>query len=225
VNRYIDPRDLAWVIAVLALGLVLAVLLSRAGYPAPASEPIVPRVTLDSLLAEGGSEADDSSAAPEPSPAGHESARGSVATEATVEGDAGATAGGYAPSTTPHLLTVTPEASAPDLAALAACGHACWGERMTRAEVEALALAVTGDAAWSAWAAWCFASPGRESGGYPQAVGGPNRDGSFDVGLIQMNQVHGTWADMERVLRESAYALEVAYALYGQQGVQAWRGC
>jgi len=113
----------------------------------------------------------------------------------------------------------------PDLAALAACGVPCWGERVTLAEVEALALAVSGDAAWSAWAGVCFSRPGRESGGYPQAVGGPNRDGSYDVSLPQINTVHGAWADMGRVLAEPAYALEVAHALYGMQGEAAWRGC
>src|SRR5690606_14962728 len=123
---------------------------------------LVPPVSLDSLLAAEASAPDRGGV----SAADDESARGSVATEATVEGDAGdTTLGGIAtPSTAPHLLTA-PEPDAPDLAALAACGVACWGDRLTAAEVETLALRVSGDAAWSAWAAWCFTGP-RESGGY-----------------------------------------------------------
>ncbi|MCK9497134.1 MAG: hypothetical protein M0R75_16805, partial [Dehalococcoidia bacterium] len=110
------------------------------------------------------------------------------------------------------------------LAHLAACGADCWGDQLTRAEVEALALSVTGDAAWSAWAAGCFTGGG-ENRGYVGAVGGPNWDGSYDVGLPQINTVHATWADLTRALGDPAYAVETAYALWQVQGYAAWRGC
>src|SRR3546814_8756174 len=95
------------------------------------------------------------------------------------------------PSATPHLLTVdgpgvvtAASGDAGDarqsssgsgfesrqgphtLARLAACGPSCWGERMTRGEVEALALDVTGAATWSAWAGGGLSRAGGEEGGW-----------------------------------------------------------
>lgn len=192
--------------------------------PTPAAAPIVPPASLDSLLAEEAS----AIRAPGVSPALKEAADAVTSVEGGAGG--GMTVASDAASPTPHLLTVTPpvradSAHAADFTALASCGPSCWGERMTRGEVEALALSVTGDAAWSAWAGRCFSRPGAESGGYPQAVGGPNADGSWDLGIVQMNTVHAAWADMERVLADPAYALRMAYRLHRQQGAGAWYGC
>lgn len=113
-----------------------------------------------------------------------------------------------------------------DLAAIAACWAPCFGERLAPAEVEALALTVTGDAGWSAWAGGCFTGGG-ENLGYVGAVGGPNRDGSFDLGIGQNNTRTLAWLGYEpaRVLTDAEYALEALYATWLVQGYDAWRGC
>lgn len=122
-------------------------------------------------------------------------------------------------------LSVLSATSSP-YAELAACRAACWGEQLTRAEVEALALEVTGDVAWSAWAGRCFTGGG-ENRGYVGAVGGPNRDGTYDLGLGQNNTDTLTWLgyDHSLVLSDPRYALEALYATWLAQGYGAWMGC
>lgn len=183
---------------------------------------IVPPVTWDSLT--------------------DEAARGSVR-EVTVEGaelQPDHALSLAPPSTAPHTLEVQPSllpaaevkepapnfTPVPALADLAACGVPCWGERLTHVEVEALALRVTGDAAWSSWAGWCFTGP-RESGGYVGAVGGPNSNGTYDVGYGQSNTatLAGLGYDAARVLVDVEYAMRALYATWRVQGVGAWYGC
>lgn len=60
-----------------------------------------------------------------------------------------------------------------------------------------------------------------ESGGNPQAKGGPNKNGSYDYGLFQINSVHsqllssGDWAD-------PAANARMAYQVWKGSGWKAW---
>lgn len=128
------------------------------------------------------------------------------------------------PRDEPHQLATVE--SAPTYYTLARCGPSCWGERLSRGEVESLATRATGDPAWARWAAQCFTGGG-ENRGYVGAVGGPNSNGSFDLGIGQSNT--GTLAhlgyDPHRVLVDEEYALEALYETWLVQGRSAWYGC
>jgi hypothetical protein len=205
--------------------------------PAPAATGagyIVPVVTLDSLLTTSASEVDSSSDIPDAFLVVDESAtQHAEAVEALVARGAYSTPP-QAPtaSATPHALD-HPELSGmdADLAAIAACGVPCFGERLTRAEVHELALRVSGHATWSAWASVCFTTPGAESGGYVGAVGGPNyhRDGgiSWDLSYGQSNTDTLAWLgyDPARVLTDVEYAMEALFETWEAQGYGAWLGC
>lgn len=53
-----------------------------------------------------------------------------------------------------------------------------------------------------------------------EAVGGPNRNGTYDRGLFQINDVHRK--DRNKLVRDATYNTEVAYAIYKSQGLRAW---
>lgn len=53
-----------------------------------------------------------------------------------------------------------------------------------------------------------------------EVVGGPNRNGTYDRGLFQINDVHKK--DRSKLVRDATYNTEVAYAIYKSQGLRAW---
>jgi hypothetical protein len=59
-----------------------------------------------------------------------------------------------------------------------------------------------------------------ESSGRVDAVGGPNKDGSYDYGLWQINSVHGL--NTQRLTSDAAYNAQAAVSIYGSQGLDAW---
>lgn len=59
-----------------------------------------------------------------------------------------------------------------------------------------------------------------ESGFRVEAVGGPNRNGTYDRGLFQINDVHKK--DKARLTSDARYNTEVAYEIYRAQGLRAW---
>lgn len=59
-----------------------------------------------------------------------------------------------------------------------------------------------------------------ESGFRVEAVGGPNRNGTYDRGLFQINDIHKK--DKARLVRDAKYNTEVAYGIYKSQGLRAW---
>lgn len=59
-----------------------------------------------------------------------------------------------------------------------------------------------------------------ESGYRVEARGGPNRNGTYDYGLFQINSVHGY--DTRRLTSDAKYNTEAAYAIYKRQGLGAW---
>lgn len=60
-----------------------------------------------------------------------------------------------------------------------------------------------------------------ESGGIINAVGGPNSNGTYDYGTWQINSSH-TQFDRSRLLSDPQYNADAAYAIFKQQGYQAW---
>lgn len=60
-----------------------------------------------------------------------------------------------------------------------------------------------------------------ESGGKLDAVGGPNSDGSEDLGLWQINSIH-TQYKREWLLNDAEYNAKAAYEIYKSQGWKAW---
>lgn len=198
--------------------------------PTPAAAPVLTPVRLANLLhiqdaeevrsdvaearAHGGSDAIPSSPVTDEAAAGVGAVRSSVSLTPVTVADVALP------------LSVTPDAAFSPYAELAACGSDCWGEQFTRAEVESLALEVTGDAAWSAWAGRCFTGGG-ENRGYVGAVGGPNRNGTYDLGIGQSNTDTLTWLgyDHSLVLSDPRYALGALYATWLIQGYAAWMGC
>lgn len=64
-----------------------------------------------------------------------------------------------------------------------------------------------------------------ESGLRPNAFNGHNKNGTWDAGLFQVNQIHGiSKEDLMNPYANAGYA----YAIYNEQGVQPWyssNGC
>jgi cell wall-associated NlpC family hydrolase len=52
------------------------------------------------------------------------------------------------------------------------------------------------------------------------AVGGPNRNGTYDYGVLQINSVHGY--DTNRLRSDAAYNIKCGKAIYDRQGLRAW---
>lgn len=61
---------------------------------------------------------------------------------------------------------------------------------------------------------------GAESGWKVDAVGGPNDNGTYDYGWLQINSVHGF--DRERLLSDPVYTARAGLKIYRSQGLEAW---
>lgn len=59
-----------------------------------------------------------------------------------------------------------------------------------------------------------------ESGYRVEAIGGPNRNGTYDRGLFQINDVHKL--DKARLTSDATYNTEQAKRIYDGQGLKAW---
>lgn len=87
------------------------------------------------------------------------------------------------------------------------------------AELEALWVKVGGAAALApTMAAIALA----ESSGRSSAVGGPNRDGTYDFGCWQINSSHG-YDRAQLLADDQTYNARAALAIYRSQGLAAWR--
>jgi len=84
-----------------------------------------------------------------------------------------------------------------------------------------------GPADWLKQAGWpnnliptMVAIGGAESRWRIDAVGGPNGDGTYDYGWLQINSIHGY--DKARLLSDPVYTARAARTIYRQQGFGAW---
>ncbi len=59
-----------------------------------------------------------------------------------------------------------------------------------------------------------------ESGFRTEAIGGPNRNGTYDRGLFQINDVHKL--DRNRLVNDATYNTQMAKRIYDSQGLRAW---
>lgn len=59
-----------------------------------------------------------------------------------------------------------------------------------------------------------------ESGFRTDAIGGPNRNGTYDRGLLQINDVHKL--DRARLVNDAAYNVAQGKRIYDSQGLRAW---
>lgn len=101
-----------------------------------------------------------------------------------------------------------------------------WGQQLSPGQVYGLALFATNDEDWARFARACF-TDGRENRGYVGAVGGPNADGSYDLGIGQSNTgtLAGLGVDADAVRRDPVLAMHALYRTYQLQGASAWAGC
>lgn len=60
-----------------------------------------------------------------------------------------------------------------------------------------------------------------ESGGRVDAVGGPNKNGTYDYGLWQINSVHKAY-DKDKLLADPQYNANAAHEIFVGQGWKAW---
>lgn len=198
-------RTAALLCAVSLAAVALLAMVARSTGDAPSSAatpaPILPPAVLSALLLPPDEEA-AGEVEHDVAPAGAEG-----------EGGAGSSA---------HALSLTPVEPTAGVT-LTPAEPGLWGPVLTGRQVYGLALYVSDDRAWAAFAEECFTGGG-ENRGYVGAVH-RNEDGSLDSGIGQLNDRWHPQVDHERVRRDPVYAMQELYRVYQVSGAGAWLGC